>query len=333
MKNHILLIIFVFFAFIVKVDAQNIYPVGEYMQLGKVEFSNLEVKNSILYFPLGKLGLQILDVTNPQNVTQKSIYNEFEWREKKKVFGSAYCVNISGDSLFLAYGELGLKILNISDPSMPFVLGTYYRYQDVYACELYKNFAFLGLKNMGFEIVDFSNIDNIDMVSRNNVKDFKVENLQVRPPFVLMTGGYRGILIYQFTDPFTKFKVKGFPKNYNPNNEANKLIVKDNIGYLANDFEGLTILNLGLTLYPVKMSNIKTNGKAKDICLNKNYAYVSGGNAIEVFDISDNENPVMVFEHKEKKKKFENIVIEGNYLYASFKQSFRKYGIMIFKIE
>ncbi len=333
MKNYILLTIFIFLTLIVKLYAQSIYPVGEYEQLGKVEFSNLEVKNNILYFPLGELGLQILDVANHQNITQIALYREFEWREKKKVFGSAYCVNIKGDSLFLAYGELGLKILNISDPSMPFVLGTYYRYQDVYTCELYKNFAFLGLKNMGFEIVDFSNIDNIDMVSRNNVKDFKVENLQVRPPFVLMTGGYRGILIYQFTDPFTKFKVKGFPKEYHPNNEANKLIVKGNIGYLANDYAGLTILNLGLPLYPVKMSNIKTEGKAKDICLNKNYVYVSSGKAIEVFDISNKENPVKVFEYKEKKKKFKNIAIDGNYLYASYKQSLRKYGIIVFQIE
>ena len=52
---------------------------------------------------------------------------------------------------------------------MPYVLGTYYRYQDVYCSEIYENYALLGYVGMGLEIVDLSDFDNINMVSRNNV--------------------------------------------------------------------------------------------------------------------------------------------------------------------
>ncbi|MDA3780186.1 MAG: hypothetical protein PF487_08245 [Bacteroidales bacterium] len=333
MTKNILLLFSIFFILSTNLNAQYIFPVGEYAKSGKVEFSNIELKDNNLYFPLGKTGLHILDISEPNNIKEISLYKEFEWREKKKVYGTAYCVNIKGDTLFLAYGDLGLKILCISDPTMPYVLGTYYRYQEVYTSAVYENYAFLGLKNMGLEIVDFQNTDDIKMVSRNNVKDFPVQNLQIKPPFVVMTGGIRGMKAYQFVDPFTKFKVQGFPRDYSTNSEAYKLIIKDNIGYLANDHEGLTILSLALPLYPVKISNIKTKGNAKDVCLDKNFAYVTSGKTIEVFDVSDKDNPVKIFEHKEKKKRFKNIVIDGNYLYASYKQFFRKYGIMIFQIE
>ncbi|MEA3318317.1 MAG: hypothetical protein U9R54_10200 [Bacteroidota bacterium] len=333
MKKAILISLTIIFVFIVKINAQYIFPVGDYMNSGKIEFSNIVVKDNSLFFPLGKSGMQILDVSDPQNITETFLYKEFEWREKKKVFGTAYCVNIKGDTAFLAYGDLGLKILSITDPSMPYVLGTYYRHQEVYTSQVYKNYVMLGMKNMGLEIVDYSNIDDIKMVSRNNVKDFNVNNLQIVPPFIMLTGGYDGIKTFQFSDPFTDFKVRGFPKDYNSTNDANKLLVKGKYGYLANDNDGLTILSLGLPLYPVKVSNIKTSGKAKDICLSNNFVYIASRKTIEVFDISNKEAPIKIFEHKEKKKKFKNIFIKGNYLYASYSQFYKKYGIMVFQIE
>ena len=314
--------------------AQYIYPVSEFSEEMKdVELSNFEIQNDVLFLPLGESGLHIWDINDINNFRKLFVYKEFEKRSGKKIFGVAHCIQIIENRAYLSYGSLGLKILDISDPTMPFVLGTYYRYQDVYCTEIYDHFAFLGYIGMGLEIVDFGNLDDIKMVSRNNVRDFTVNNIQLIPPFVMITGGKNGIRSFKFNDPFTDFKQVEFPKDYITDNEAHKLVVNGKIAYLANDFKGIIVLNVGLPLYPLKLNTVKTEGRVTELIVDKNYIYAASGKYIEVFDISDPEKPSKVFEHLDKDKNFVSLKMHNNNLFALYSSGNKEYGIVIFQVE
>lgn len=324
-----ILLILVKFSF-----SQYIFPVSEFRDNQRhFELSNFDIKDTLLFLPLGEQGLQVYNIADINEFELLSTYEEFERRSGKKVYGTAYCVKVIDDKAFLSYGELGLRILNISDPTMPFVLGTYYRHQEVYFTEVYENYAFLGYVDMGLEVVDFSNMNNIEMVSRNNVKDFTVKNMQIIPPYVIIVGGKRGLRTFKFNEPFTSFKQAEFPKDYLTDAEANKLIVKDKMGYMANDFGGLVVLNMGLPLYPLKVNEIKTMGRAKDLFMDDNYLYVATDKGIEVFDIREPEKPVKIFEHTEKRKEYKYLQMRDYYLFALFQDGRRDYGIEIFQVE
>jgi hypothetical protein len=323
------------FALIVNaINAQYIYPKAEYSSsLKSVALSNFDIQDTILYLPLGEAGLHILDISDQDNIQDVFTYTEFERRSREKVFGTAHCVQVIENKAYLSFGVLGLKVLDVTDPTMPYVIGTYYRYQDVYCSEIYENYAFLGYVGMGLEIVDLSNLDNINMVARKNVKGFSVKNIQIIPPYVVISGGVRGLKIFKFNEPFTGFKQADFPRDYQTNNDANKVLLRGANAYLANDFRGLTVLNMGLPLYPLEVFNVKTEGKATDLIIDGNYLYVACGKSIEVYDIKEPASPVKIHEYINKDRKFESLKMYNNQLYASFSNGKKNYGIMIFQVE
>ncbi len=314
--------------------AQYIFPVSEYSsEMKNFELSNFDINDTVLYLPLGKSGLHILNIKDINNINELSVYTEYEKRSRKKIYGVAYCVKVINNRAYLSYGPLGLKILDVTDPTMPYQLGTYYRYQDVYCSEIYENYALLGYIGMGLEIVDLSNLDDIKMVSRNNIRDFSVKNIQVIPPYIVVSGGNRGLRTFKFQEPFTKFKQAEFPRDYLTGNDVNKILVKDSNGYLANDSRGLTVLNMKLPLYPLEVNNIKTEGRATDIIIDGNYIYVTCGKCIEVYDIKEPEKPIKVYEYIDKNKKFESLKMYNKHLFALYSDGNRNYGIVIFQVE
>lgn len=332
MRKRFLLVI-VFLIYSIAVSAQYIYPKAEYSASEKsFELSNFDIQDTILYLPLGESGLHILNIAEVDNIEELTVYTEYEKRSGKKVYGTANCVKVVGNKAYLSFGALGLKILDITDPTMPYVIGSYYRHQDVYCTELFENYALLGYVEMGLEIVDLSNLDNIKMVSRNNVKDFTVNNIQIVPPYVIISGGNRGLKIFKFNEPFTSFKQADFPKDYITENDANRIVIRGSTGYIANDLNGLTVVNMGLPLYPLKVNEIKTEGRALDLYIDRNFLYVACDKAIEVYDIKDPEKPVKIHEHINKDRRFESLKMYSNHLFASYSDG-REYGIMIFQVE
>lgn len=332
--KRISLIIYFLIAFAALIKAQYIYPITEYNAVLKgYELSNFDINDSILYLPLGETGLHILNIKDLKNINELSVYIEYEKRSREKIYGVAHYVKVIDNRAYLSYGPLGLKILDISDPTMPYVVGTYYRYQDVYCTDIFENYAMLGYIGMGLEIVDLSNLEDIKMVSRNNVRDFSVKNIQVIPPYVIISGGSRGLRIFKFGDPFTDFKQAEFPKEHVMDNEAHKLLVRGSIGYLANDYKGLTVLNMGLPLYPLEVSSIKTQGKATELLIEGNYLYVASGKYIEVFDLRVAEKPEKIYEYLDKNKEFRSFKIHDNKLFALYGSGSKNYGIVIFQVE
>ena len=103
-------------------------------------------------------------------------------------------------------------------------------------------------------------------------------------------------------------------------------------GYIANDLKGLTVLNMGLPTYPLKVNNIKTEGKALDLIVDRNYLYVACEKVIEIYDIKDPENPEKIHEYIDKNKEFVSLKMYSNHLFASYSDG-REYGFIIFQVE
>jgi len=332
--KKIYILLFALLSIVYVSKAQHIYPIGNYTDDVKdMTLNGFDLNDSVLFIPLGESGLQMLDISDINNIHELGVYSEYEIRSRKRVYGIAYNVEVINNIAYLSYGPLGLKILDISDPSMPFPIGKYYRFEDVFCTEVYDQYVFLGYKDMGLEIIDVSNLSDIKMVSRNNVKDFKVQNIQLMPPYVFISGKNNGVKVFKFREPFSEFKTDGFPRDYIPENEVNKFLVKGKTGYIANDFRGLTVVNIGLPLYPVEVFNVKTAGKAIDMILDKDYLYVVCGKSIEVYDIKEPEKPFKTHEFVDKSKQFVSVKMKGANLYALYDNGRNSYGIMIFQVE
>jgi len=110
-------------------------------------------------------------------------------------------------------------------------------------------------------------------------------------------------------------------------------VIREKTGYIANDYDGLMVVNMGLPLYPLKVNVIKTIGRAKDLLIDDNYLYVATDKGIEVFDIREPEKPAKIFEHVVKRKEYLSLEMRDHHLFALFQAGRRDFGIEIFQVE
>lgn len=316
-----------------KADAQFLYNTGNIEFKGKIELTNFQIKDYYLFFPSGDDGLRILDITDNSSLVEIDSYNQTETRENKEIEGTANKILISDDKAYLAYGNLGMYILDISDVNNIKKLGSYYRFHPVFSIKLYDKYAFLGTRDIALDIVDLSNLNDIELVGRYNIKDYKLYKTLIKEPFVILVGGENGLRTYQFADPFNEFKTNGFPKDYNLIDEVLDLEIRGEYGFMANGIEGFQVLNLKLPLYPLKIAEIKTTGFVNDILIHDDILFVATNQAILTYNISNPEEPSLIYEYKDKKKDFRFMLFHDYNLYVSYYQGRRNYGIAVFQYE
>ena len=329
-------IMFCFFVFVNTGYGQSLYPIGNYENNGEIEFCRIDVRRNKLFWPLGPKGLLIFDVSDPQNINRLKLYRDYEIRSYQKIFGSPTAIKVVGEKAFLAHGDLGFDILDLSNVIDPELIGRYCRNQSVYSFRIYKNYAILGLKDMGLEIIDFSNPNDIQMVARKNFEGLPVNSIDILDTTVYAACGHYGLKIVPFREPLDQFTSSGFPTDFNTRADAKKIQVYKGFGLLANDTRGISVLDLTLNNYPNEANLIETKGKANDLFIENETMYVATSKGVEIYNIESPESVFKIAGYTDKKRKFQKLTVRGKFLYATYKKGWwfwKKFGIMIFEIE
>ncbi len=132
---------------------------GDYVYVGTEEYENT---------------LYVIDIFNPTN---PQIEGQIDF------LGNCYSVEVLGIYAYIACGEDGLKIFNVSDPSFPFEESSYYIDHTVYDVALWSNYAFI---ITGFD-------DGVSWVYQMRVIDVTI------PGSPSLTGTYQGTTDKFFT--------------------------------------------------------------------------------------------------------------------------------------
>jgi hypothetical protein len=337
MKAYPLLLILGFlFIFQNHPKAQDLTPVGFYENKGEISYHRFDVHKGNIYWPRGKKGLVVFNAEQPGNLERIKYYHNYEIRSYRKVYGSANAIELRGDTAFLANGELGFEILNMSRPVNPVLLGRYYRHQAISEFKIVGKKAVLGLSENGAEIIDFSDVKDITLASRNNMDDFHVADIEILENYVYVLGEEDGTAIFSFNSPLKEFKKGRYIKTIFPEGASSQLEIRNKTGYLANGRKELLVMDFALPEHPSAIKKLELEGNSNDLLIHNDYLYVATSKGIEVFLLQDKENPVYVGSFYDKKREYKKILIKGNYLYSSYKSSglFKKnYGLRIFRIQ
>lgn len=316
--------------------AQYLFPVNHYEKKGEIKYGRFDVSDETIYWPLGKKGLLIFDASNVEDLKRLKLYRPYEIRSYQKEYGSANSIEVFGNKAYFAHGDLGFEILDFSNIHDPTILGSYYRHQKVYNFKILKHYAILALDNMGVEVIDISNYNDMQLVSRKNYDEVHVNNIAIYKNYLYASCGYYGLKIIPYKAPLDKFKGNIYAENYISDNEIHKILVHDDHAILANDADGLTIMDLSLPKHPAPTENIKTEGKAMDILIHDDFLYVACTRGVEVYNVNNINNVYRVDQFSQSGRNFQKLEMDGNYLYATYKSGWwfwRKYGMMIFAVE
>ena len=256
---------------------------------GQPEF--VFVKDHFVYLASGYSGIQIFDVSQPE---EAHLAGSFDTP------GYAEGVFVSGDFAYIADKDGGFSILDISDPKIPKLIN---RDKKISAEGVFvkDGLAFLAYAWWGIKIFDVSDPTLPKLILERDLSDESEAVFVDRNYLFVAKANWtrkdgkakKGDLqIFDISDPknpkliFTHFPSVGYVES---------VFVKDNLLFLAVDKAGFLIFDISNPKEPVLLSNFKTSGSVESIFVSEKYAFLADGKSgLKIVDISQPKNPKLI---------------------------------------
>ena len=121
----------------------------------------------------------------------------------------------------------------------------------------------------------------------------------------------------------------GFVGNYDTDGYATGVTISGNYAYVADDSQGLVIVNIEDPANPTWVGSYDTDGYANGVTISGNYAYVADGySGLAIVNIENPANPTLVGSYDTNDYSYD-VAISGNYAYVANDHN----GLVILNIE
>ena len=262
-------------------------------------------------------------------------------------------IKSEGNLLFLADNSLGLKLLNISNPSSPTLIS---QFGDTYNLTLdvaiQGKYAYIADGEDGLEIIDISNPIALKKINSWS-NGYNITNILISNSLAFLSVQDVGIEILNISNPHTLTRVGNWSNNKTPINvvvkdtylfvatenykleildfsDLNNIInvgelpitnkpyqirIKDDYVYLANGIEGLKVINVKDVSNPRLISTSDQDGSITSILIKENYAFLANNTyGLSIVDILNPFNLKLTY-HWDINEKITSVEVYGDYVY------------------
>jgi hypothetical protein len=289
-------------------DHENVEQVGRIYNHWSSS-DGIVIRDNYAYIATGLSGLQIMDISNPDNLVIVGYYDDNP--------NSISDVYVSGDYAYLTdpgnYGlEVetlgGLLIVDISDPRNPVGVGACEAGEDYSSINVIADgdYAYLGETDRmmigpgQLRIVDISDPENPEEVSNFNTAGTIWDICVVGDyAYAAMSGdhqGSHGLLVFDVSDPTNPERVGYYLPDWNG---AESISVVGDYAYMSFD-DGLHIIDISDPTNPEDVGRLEGDWREEDLCAQDNHVYEAGYHWGELYgflrtvDVSDPTNPQQV---------------------------------------
>jgi len=254
----------------------------------------ISTKDSFLYLGSGGCVIifDLIDTTNPEKIGDISFPGMY-------VRG----IYVLDTLMFVADGEKGLRIANISDPVNPIEVGAndstwahsvFARNQLAYVLELKKDSVTIG----ELVIYDVSNPQEPNILGKETLPKAHIKDVIVKDTFAYIANGQGGLRIINVSDSTNPFETSYFiPPGY----AYSLAICCDTLLLLSTEpvscKGGLWVINIKNPYNPYPMGCDTSFVEGMDVSYFSHYAYVSSvTEGVKIIDFVDPSNPYIVGE-------------------------------------
>ncbi|UZO74948.1 DUF4347 domain-containing protein [Microcystis aeruginosa str. Chao 1910] len=254
-------------------------------------------------------GVFQLDILNTyQGVFTLSLVGNYD------TSGYAYDVQVVGNYAYVADGDSGLQIIDISNPTNPTLKGNYdttSSFHWAYDVQVVGNYAYVADGDSGLQIIDISNPTNPTL--KGNYDTGWAYGVQIVGNYAYIADTYTGLQIIDISNPTNPtFKGNYYTSEAVP---AYDVQVVGNYAYIITR-SGLQIIDISNPTNPTLNGNYNYGSDdAYGVQIVGNYAYVAHLLGLQIIDISNPSNPTL-------KGNYDTyfaygVEIVGNYAYVS----------------
>ncbi|MFX1282550.1 MAG: Ig-like domain-containing protein [Promethearchaeota archaeon] len=201
--------------------------------------------------------------------------------------GDTNGVAIDGNYAYIADGNQGLQILNITDPSTPVLTWTCNTSGFAQNVAVSGHHAFIADGDQGLQIVDI--VASPTIISTYDTPGTAYD-VFVDGNIVFVTGyDGGGIQIINITDAANPSLISA----YNTAGNSGGIEVAGDYAYLVKLNVGLQIINIANPRNPILAGTCSTSS-ARDVAVAGDYAFIADDDKLQVADISNPSNPILV---------------------------------------
>lgn len=201
--------------------------------------------------------------------------------------GSAIGIDVVGNWVYAADAAAGLRIINVSDPDNPVVVGTYDTPGSAWDVEYAGGYAFVADSLGGLAILDVST-PSLPVLA-GSLPTSQANGLDVRAGIAYVADIGMGLRIIDVGTPATPVLLG----TWDTPGLARGVDVEGTIAYVADDSGGLRIIDVSNPAAPIELGSLLLADTAMDVVYHNGHAYVAAwGAGLRAVDVSNPALPV-----------------------------------------
>jgi hypothetical protein len=223
-------------------------------------------------------GLQIIDVANPNHL---SLLGSFHMEGM-----TFWDVALSGTMAYVAAGEGGLQLIDVSDPVSPDVVAGWGIPGQALGIAASGTLAFVAANTSGLQVIDTS-IPVSPIIGKSEWLPDEIHGITVSGLVAYLAEWGAGLLLFDVSNPLNPRSLGGV----NTPGHANDVAVSGNLAYVADGDAGLQVVDVSNLAHPVILGSVDTPGYAQSVALLGTRAYVADGSSLQIIDVSNPASP------------------------------------------
>lgn len=202
--------------------------------------------------------------------------------------GGDAAIEISNGFAYIAAGDAGVQVADVSDPFEPVLLSTMDTPSEAQDITVSGSYAYVAASDAGLQIIDISNPVTPIIVGALDTFP-NAAGVAVSDNYALVSAWDSGLQIIDISDPHAPALVSTVAST----SQTMNVSVSGNYAFMADSTSGLRVVDISNPIAPNILGEVKTLVAAWHVALSGDYAYVADYfSGFQIIDVSDLSNPV-----------------------------------------
>jgi hypothetical protein len=226
--------------------------------------------------------------------------------------GNCRDITISGGYAYLADYAEGLRILDTTNPYLPFVVGRFDSPGYVTAVAVQGDYAYLADAHLGLKVVDITDPTSPTLISSLDSTTGSTQDIVVDGNLVYLACYTDGFQVLDVSDPVNPVHIDSF----NGLSSVNGLDLEGDLLYVTDNNTGLWIFDVSDPLTITMVGWYDGPGDSRQVFVDGNRAYLADHSILVVLDVTDPTAPTLLGT-KATGGLIGDVVVVGEYAYVA----------------
>jgi len=199
-------------------------------------------------------------------------------------------VQVVGDIAYIANGDYGLLLFNISNPANKVFLGSVDTPGDAYGVSVQSDVAFVADGGSGLQVINVSTPSAPALLGSYDTLG-RAYGVTVQNDVALVVDSFSGLLVLDVSTP----SAPALLGSVNTPGNAQGVTVQNGVVLVADGLSGLQVINVSTPSAPALLGSYNTPGNALGITVQNDLAFVADGlSGLLVLDVSTPSAPTLL---------------------------------------